>query len=107
MTAWLDEYKVRVLPGDIKDRVELWARRFTPLHPVVSWIGNASADLTEYSYIATELLPHEPFRTLEMVIHPLHDFVELAKTLELATRKRFEAMARNLTDLADMYTKQH
>ncbi|KAH7023586.1 hypothetical protein EDB80DRAFT_886140 [Ilyonectria destructans] len=107
VAAWLDEHKVRVLPGEIKDRVELWGWRCTPPHPVVTWIANASADLTEYSYTTTEQLPHEPFRTLEMVIHPLHDFVELAKTLEPAVRKRFEAMARNLVDLTDLHTKQH
>ncbi|KAH6998619.1 hypothetical protein BKA56DRAFT_684393 [Ilyonectria sp. MPI-CAGE-AT-0026] len=107
VAAWLDEHKVRVLPGEIKDRVELWGRRFTPPHPVVSWITKASADLTEYSHTTTELLPHEPLGTLEMVIHPLHDLVEHAKTLEPDTRRRFEAMARNLVDLTDLYTMQH
>ncbi|KAH8737844.1 hypothetical protein BGZ61DRAFT_512360, partial [Ilyonectria robusta] len=107
VAAWLDEHKVRVLPGEIKDRVELWGRRFTPPHPVVSWITKASADLMEYSYTTTDLLPHEPLGTLEKVINPLHDLVEHAKTLEPATRRRFEAMARNLVDLTDLYTKQH
>ncbi|KPM33902.1 hypothetical protein AK830_g12670 [Neonectria ditissima] len=102
MHAWLDEHKVKVLPGQVKDQLFVWGLQHGS--EIKVWAHSAPDDLEEYTYTYEEegeAAPQSMLVRRDILGKPLQEIRLVAADLDEARQRRLMRPVRRLENGID------
>ncbi|KAK7420304.1 hypothetical protein QQZ08_010504 [Neonectria magnoliae] len=99
MNAWLDEHKVKVLTGEVKDRVFVWGLQHGS--KIKAWVHQAPDDLEEYTYTYEEEVPQSLIVRRDILNRPLQEIRLVAAELNEGSQRRVMRPVRRLENGID------